>query len=83
MPKPTFCITTSQVEQMLTERGAVVDIGQISGGDRKRLNKAAKEGRLVRYRGYWDTLLPMAGIGPLKDIWATPAFADRVPGLAR
>lgn len=74
-------LTTSQIEQMLNERGAVVDIGQIAGADVRLLNKAAKQGRLVKYRGKWNTLIPGVGIGPDKTIWAIPEFAERVPFL--
>lgn len=74
-------LTTAQIEEMLTEHGAVVDIGQIADSDLRLLNAAAKAGRLVKYRGKWDTLMPRYGIGPDKSIWATPEFAAVVPGL--
>lgn len=74
-------LSTQQIEQMLNERGAVVNIGQITDADVRLLNKAAKQGRLVKYRGKWDTLIPGCGIGPDKTIWALPEFAEHVPFL--
>lgn len=65
----------------LEKHGAIVDIGQVPAWMRKQLNAQAKAGALVKYRGYWDTLLPYAGIGPLKTIWAIPAIA-RAAGVA-
>ncbi len=45
------------------------DIGQLSRADIRDLNKAVKAGILIRYRGYWNSGCPIAGIGPLKTIW--------------
>ncbi|HEY9219510.1 MAG TPA: hypothetical protein VIO94_15795 [Phenylobacterium sp.] len=75
-------LTTYQVEATLSERGAIADIGQVSPADRRALDKAAREGRLVKYRGHWDTLSPDFGIGPLKSCWALPEAASIFVGEA-
>lgn len=69
------------VQQALNEQGTLVDLGQIAPAEVRALNKAAKQGQLVKYRGYWNTRLPFAGIGPLKTIWALPEVAALVPGI--
>ncbi len=65
-------LTTSQIEAMINEDGAVVNIGQIGPVEARMLDKLAKQGVLFKYRGHWDTLSPDFGIGPLKSIWAWP-----------
>lgn len=59
----------------LQQNGAIVDLGQVPAWMKKQLDKQAKEGRLVKYRGFWNTLSPVMGMGPLKTIWATPEIA--------
>lgn len=48
----------------------ICNIGQIAPDTEKQLNKLARAGTLVKWRGYW---FPVAGasfgIGPLKTCW--------------
>src|SRR5690242_19425877 len=70
----------------LEKNGSIVDIGQVPAWMRRDLNKLAKTGKLIKYRGHWDTLLPFAGLGPLKTIWALPEIAQAAgvkPNAAR
>lgn len=76
--QPEHGLTLQQAEVMLNERGAIPDIGQVGPTLQKALNKAVREGRLTKYRGHWDSLCASYGIGPLKTIYATPAFAKLV-----
>lgn len=71
----TYHLTETDIEEMLNSDGAVVQIGQIAPAIVRKLDKAAKEGRLVKYRGYWNTMSPWFGMGPLKSIWALPERA--------
>ena len=72
--------TADTAREMIEARGAVADIGQVTPIARKWLDREAQAGRLVKYRGYWDTLLPAFGIGPLKTIWAlnTPSVRAQI-----
>lgn len=49
----------------------VIDIGQLTAGDVRELNRAVRRDRLVKWRGHW---WPKAGashgIGPLKTCWS-------------
>lgn len=76
-----FTWTAETAEQMIEARLAVVDIGQVTPAAKKWLEAEAKVGRLVKYRGYWDTLLTYTGMGPLKTIWATPEVARAAGAL--
>lgn len=58
------------------EDGSIVELGQVPDWMKKQLDAAAKAGRLVKYRGHWDTLLAFAGMGPKKVIWADPEIAE-------
>lgn len=69
-------LTLQQAEDMLNERGAIVNIGQVGPTLQKALNKAVRAGRLVKYRGHWDSFQASFGMGPLKSIYALPAFAQ-------
>lgn len=62
----------------IEKHGAIVAIGQVPDWMKKQLDRQAKEGRLVKYRGYWNTLSPRHGMGPLKTIWATHEVAEVV-----
>lgn len=66
----------------LEQSGAIVDLGQVPAWMKRQLDKGAKEGLLVKYRGYWNTLLTFTGMGPLKTIWATPEMASAL-GVTR
>jgi len=71
-------LTTKQIETMINDQGAVVDIGQISDADARLLNRFAKQGKLIKYRGFWNNFSPLFGMGPLKTIWALPEFAKQM-----
>lgn len=66
-------MTLETANQVLLEDGALVDIGQVDPELRKACERAVRAGRLVKYRGYWNTLSPHFGMGPLKTIYANPA----------
>jgi hypothetical protein len=66
--------TTRSALRTIVLRGGVPDIGQIDGAVARDLDRLVHQGVLVKYRGYWDTLSPDFGLGPLKTIWA-PAVA--------
>lgn len=71
-------LSTDQIETMLTERGAIANIGQITASDVRLLDKAAKAGRLIKYRGHWGSKHPSFGTGPLKSCWARPDMAEAI-----
>ena len=48
---------------------AVPNIGQFDKATIRALEVAVKRGELSKYRGYWDTMSPVSGIGPLKTIY--------------
>lgn len=48
----------------------IADIGQLGPALRRQLDRRVKSGELIKYRGYWNTLSPHWGIGPLKTIYA-------------
>jgi hypothetical protein len=73
--------TAETAYEMIEARGAVVNIGQVTPVARKWLDREARAGTLIKYRGYWDTLLPCAGMGPLKTIWALPEVAVAVGAM--
>lgn len=56
-------------ERVLFERGHVINLGQITAAVEKHLNRLVREGRAIRYRGYWNTLSESYGFGPKKTIW--------------
>lgn len=60
----------------IEERGAVPNIGQIDGVVKTDLERLVRQGRLRKYRGYWNTLSPDFGIGPLKTIYLGPLAAN-------
>lgn len=62
-------LTKEQIAQHMQERGALADTGQVSVEARKWLDREVKAGRLERYKGFWNTLSPLHGIGPLKTCW--------------
>jgi len=68
--------TAETGNSVLDERGAIVDLGQVPAWMKKQLDAAAKAGRLVKYRGHFDSLLSFAGMGPKKVIWADPEIAE-------
>lgn len=59
----------------LHDDSAIVDLGQIGPFVRCLLDRLVKQGALVKYRGYWDTLHDAFGMGTLKTIYATPEYA--------
>lgn len=63
-------MTLGQALSVIGEHGGIPDIGQIDRTLQRELNSLVRRGSLIRYRGYWDTLSPMCGTGPLKTIWA-------------
>lgn len=63
------------------DSGCIVQLGQIGPFVERLLNRFVKQGVLVKYRGYWDTTLTFAGMGPLKTIWATPDYVAQLPGF--
>lgn len=69
MPNRTYSLTAEAAERMLNE-SAVVNIGQISPELKRSLERRVRSGELFKYRGYWNTLSPDWGIGPLKTIYA-------------
>lgn len=73
-----MALTAKEIEAQLFERGAIADIGQIDAAHRRWLDKNAKAGALIKYRGRWDSLHPSFGIGPLKSCWALPELADAI-----
>lgn len=64
-----FTWTADTAAEMIEARGAVCDIGQVTPAAKKWLEAEVKAGNLIKYRGYWDTLSPVTGLGPLKTIW--------------
>lgn len=54
----------------------VVNIGQVTPGEKRVLAQAVRAGKLTTWRGRW---FPVAGapvgIGPLKTCWGTPEVA--------
>jgi hypothetical protein len=75
-------LTAQQIEAQLNESGAIANVGQIAADEVRLLNEAAKAGRLIKYRGHWDSLHPSFGIGPLKACWALPSMADAIAPFA-
>lgn len=65
-------MTIETAEQLLRRDGALVDIGQLGPDVVKAAKRAVSAGRLVKYRGHWDTFSPHYGMGPLKTIYAWP-----------
>lgn len=65
-------ISDEAVEQIINESGALVNVGQISPAQQRALEKCVRLGNLVKYRGYWNTLSPDFGMGPLKTIYGRP-----------
>lgn len=64
----------------LERSGYVVNIGQIPDWMKRQLDRRAKAGDLVKYRGNWDDPLGHRGFGlMIKTIWArrdvAPAYA--------
>ncbi|WP_155262918.1 hypothetical protein [Sphingomonas segetis] len=68
--------TIESAEAALLNGERLVNIGQFSRELVARLNRAAKAGRIVKYRGHWDTHHPSIGIGALKSIYC---LAEQVP----
>lgn len=49
------------------------DIGQTDTSTRTALDAEVTAGRLVRYKGFWNTGNDIFGLGPVKTCWrATP-----------
>jgi hypothetical protein len=65
----------SMANHALERDCAIVDLGQVPAWMRKQLDARVKSGELAKYRGHWNTLSPVYGMGPLKTIWATPEVA--------
>lgn len=66
----------------LEKSGAIVSLGQVPDWMKKQLDQQAKDGALVKYRGYWNTLSTFTGLGPLKTIWAVPGIARAAGAVA-
>lgn len=68
------------------EGTVIVNIGQVTLGEKRVLDQAVRAGKLAKWRGHW---FPHAGaphgIGPLKTCWGTPEvaayFADMKRGI--
>ena len=60
----------------LERNGAIVSLGQVPPAMKRQLDRIARAGTLVKYRGHWNTLSPVTGTGPLKTIWALPEIAE-------
>lgn len=75
-------LTACQLDEMIAERGGVPNIGQITPTVQRHLERRVRRGELAKYRGYWTTLTPAYGFGPLKTIYAVPAFAAHVAEMA-
>ena len=69
-------LTVEQLDEMIAERGAVANIGQITDTVKRHLERRVKRGELGKYRGFWNTRSSIYGIGPLKTIYALPEVAD-------
>lgn len=52
------------------------NLGQLSELDRRRLDKAAKDGVLVKTRGRWPWII--WGTGPERDFWVAPERAAQL-----
>lgn len=62
--------------------GIVVSLGQLSPSDTRVLERAVKEGAIVKWRGYWYPTPgdPTFGLGPLKTCYSkSNPFADLMP----
>jgi hypothetical protein len=68
--------TADTFNSALEKSGYVVDLGQIADWMKPQLAKFIKAGRLVKYRGYWNTGHAAFGMGPLKTIYAYPEVAE-------
>lgn len=62
-------MTIETAERMLRSGEAIVNIGQVGRDLERALERAVRQGRLVKYRGHWNTLSPIYGMGPLKTIY--------------
>jgi hypothetical protein len=67
-----MALTVQQAEQVLRDRGCIVNIGQIDATLKRRLDKAVREGRLAKWRATWTAPLGGFGIGPLKTVYGLP-----------
>jgi hypothetical protein len=74
--------TLESAYEAIERQGVVVDLGQITPAVKRRLDALVRNGTLIKYRGYWDTLLTLIGMGPLKTIWAVPEIATAA-GVAK
>jgi len=67
-------ISTAQVYSAIEAGEVIANIGQISGADKRRLDKLAEDGQISKWRGKW---FPVAGasygIGPDKTCYGTHA----------
>lgn len=61
---------TRSALRTIVARGGVPNIGQIDAVVAKDLDRLVRQGVLVKYSGYWNTLSPDFGMGPPKTIWA-------------
>ena len=68
--------TTRSALRTIVARGGVPNIGQIDKIVAKDLDRLVRQGVLVKYRGYWNTLSPDYGMGPLKTIWARTTLVE-------
>ena len=66
----------STANAALAKSGHIVALGQIPDWMKKQLDAHAKAGRLVKYRGHFNTGQRTFGMGPLKTIWALPEIAE-------
>lgn len=64
--------TLASAYEALRDQGAIVKMGMITPAVARSLDRLVAAGKLVKYRGHWDTLLPFVGMGPLKTIWVVP-----------
>lgn len=64
----TFTIETAL--RVIDHIGGLPLIGQVPASVQRELDRLVRSGELFKYRGYWDTLSPVYGMGPLKTIYA-------------
>ena len=67
-----FYWTDEQFNHAINSGEPVVCLGQISPQQRRKMERWHKKGKLLKWRGYWNTHSPHFGIGPLKTIFARP-----------
>lgn len=63
-------MTTEELISKALAGEVICNIGQVDAKSARQLDKLAKSGTLVKWRGYWYPVAGAAyGIGPLKSCW--------------